>query len=116
MIDLSPFAGSWRKTNEAPQWIERVETRVDGDALQVRVFGSDPSDWGERRAAAVFATPADLTKGTAFLAHYELPDAEVDVEANVNLGLMVVATWVRWKEGIDRSNAFTREFFYRSEA
>ncbi|HEX7155107.1 MAG TPA: hypothetical protein VF618_26790 [Thermoanaerobaculia bacterium] len=116
MIDLSPFAGSWRKTNEAPQWIDHLDARVEGDALHVHIFGSDPSDWGERRAEAVYATPADPAKGTAFLARYDLTDANVEVEANVNLGLMVVATWVRWKHDNGRSNAFTREFFYRSEA
>jgi hypothetical protein len=116
MTDLTAFAGSWRKTNEAPQWIERVEARVEDDALYVRIWGSDSGDWGERPADTIYVMPADPSKGSAFLARYTLADAEVDVEANVNLGLMVVATWVRWTDANGRSNTFTREFFYRGGA
>lgn len=110
MIDLSPFAGRWNKTNEGPQWVHRVETRIDGDALYVRLFGDE--DWGEVRAESVYALNAETDRGGAFLARYALRDAEVEVEGNVNLGLLVLATWVRWREGIAKSNAFTREFFY----
>lgn len=114
MIDLTPFAGRWNKTNEGPQWLDHVEARVDGDALYVHLYGDE--DWGEVRAESVYALNQETDRGGAFLARYDLPQAKVDVEANVNLGLLVVATWVRWKDGAGRSNAFTREFFYRSEA
>jgi hypothetical protein len=116
-IDLSPFAGTWRKTSDAEQWIDRLAVRIDGGALQVRVFGSappSPPDWGSVQAAAIYAAGIDAARGMAFVARYALDECDVELEANVNLGLMVTATFVRWKRG-GRANAFTREFFYRSE-
>jgi hypothetical protein len=117
-LDPAPLAGDWRKTNEGPQWIDRVVIRiVDGEAI-VRVFGSappSPSEWGEARAETIYANAIDSQTGSALLARYAFDDCEVDLEANVNLGLLVVATFVRWRHG-SYSDAFTREFFYRSGA
>ena len=116
-LDLAPLAGVWRKTNEAPQWIDRVIVRIDDGAPVIRVFGSDapsPADWGESRAEIVYANAPDSTTASALMTRYSFDDCDVDVEANVNLGLLVVATFIRWREGA-RSDAFTREFFYRSE-
>jgi len=116
-LDLAPLAGVWRKTNEAPQWIDRVVVRIDDGAPVVRVFVSappSPADWGESRAETVYANAIDSNAASALMTRYSLDDCDVDVEANVNLGLLVVATFIRWREGA-RSDAFTREFFYRSE-
>jgi hypothetical protein len=117
-LDLAPLAGVWRKTNETPQWIDRVAVRIDDGAPVIRVFGSaapSPADWGEARAEAVYANAADSEIASALVARYSFDDCDVDVEANVNLGLLVVATFIRWRAGA-RSDGFTREFFYRSEA
>ncbi len=116
-LDLTPLAGVWRKTNEAPQWIDRLVVRIDDGNAVVRIFGSAPPsrpDWGESPAEAVYTNATDLSTATAFLARYAFDECEVDVEANANLGLLVVATFVRWHGG-QRSDAFTREFFYRSD-
>jgi len=116
-LDLTPLTGTWRKTNEAPQWIDRVVVRIDDGAPVVRVFGSSapsPADWGESRAETVYANAVDSKTASALMTRYSFDDCEVDFEANVNLGLLVVATFVRWRDGA-RSDAFTREFFYRSE-
>lgn len=116
-LDLAPLAGVWRKTNEAPQWIDRVVVRIDDGNAIVRVFGSAPpsrNDWGESPAEAIYASFVDSSTASALMARYTFDDCDVDVEANVNLGLLVVATFVRWRDGL-RSNAFTREFFYRSD-
>lgn len=116
-IDLSPLAGVWHKTNEAPQWIDRVVVRIDGENAVVRIFGSAPPsrpDWGEAPAEAIYTSVADPSAATALLARYAFDECDVDVEANANLGLLVVATFVRWHGG-PHSDAFTREFFYRSD-
>lgn len=111
MIDTTPLLGTWRKTNDGANWIDALVIRSDGDGVVARIAGRD--DWGEARSEAIYASAADTSRAAALHAHYELPDAGVDVEANVNLGLLVVATFVRWRDGV-RSNGFTREFFYRS--
>jgi hypothetical protein len=115
-LDATPLAGLWRKTNEGPHWIDHVVVRIEDGAPVVRVFGSaapSPADWGEARAEVVYANAVDSKTASALMTRYSFDDCEVDVEANVNLGLLVVATFVRWRGGV-RSDAFTREFFYRS--
>jgi hypothetical protein len=116
-IDLTPFAGIWRKTNEGSQWIDHVIVRIDGESLFVQVAGSSspsPADWGVRRADAIYASGIESSRGMAFLARFSLDHCNVELEANVNLGLMIAATFVRWKDG-SRADTFTREFFYRSD-
>jgi hypothetical protein len=116
-LDLSPLAGVWRKTNEAPQWIDRIDVRIDDGNAVVHIFGSappSPPDWGESRAETIYAGAAGSPTAGALLARYAFDDCDVDVEANANLGLLVLATFVRWRDGL-RSDAFTREFFYRSD-
>ena len=115
-VDLTPLAGVWHKTNEAPQWIDGLVVRIDDENVVVRIFGSAPlsrPDWGEAPADAVYTSATDPSTATALLARYAFDECDVDVEANANLGLLVVATFVRWHGG-PRSDAFTREFFYRS--
>lgn len=116
-LDLAPLAGDWRKANEALQWIDRVVVRIDDGDVVVRVFGSSPpsrQDWGESRAEVIYANAIDSKTASALMTRYSFDDCDVDVEANANLGLLVVATFIRWREGA-RSDAFTREFFYRSD-
>ena len=120
-IDISLMAGRWLKTNEKSQWIGRVDIDVDGEDLVVHVFGGglgpSPADWGTARSEIVYGswlTSGDGLAG-AFLCRYELPDASVEVQGNLNLGLLVVATYVTFHEPGPLANRFTREFF-RQEA
>ena len=121
-IDISRMAGRWLKTNEKAQWIGRVDLDVDGDQLLVHVFGGgagpSPADWGTARSEIVYdswLTSGDGLAG-AFLCRYELPDASVELQGNLNLGLLVVATYVTFREPGPLSNRFTREFFRQAEA
>lgn len=121
-IAVEAMAGRWLKTNEKPQWIGRVDVSVDGDALVVRVFGGgsehSPADWGTARTDVVYGswlTGGDALAG-AFVCRYELPAVSVELQANLNLGLLVVATFVTFREPGPQANRFTREFFYFQEA
>jgi hypothetical protein len=121
-IDISLMAGRWHKTNDKAQWIGRVDIDVDEDELLVHVFGGglgpSPADWGTARSEIVYGswlTSGDGLAG-AFLCRYELPDASVELQGNLNLGLLVVATYVTFREPGPRANRFTREFFRQEEA
>ena len=112
-LSLQPLLGRWLKTNESPQWIRALEVRDDSGRLLVRVAGDlSPDAWGEAEAEAVYASSPESREGAAFVARFALPEHEVDVEANVNLGLLVVAALTRPRDGA--CGQFTREFFYRS--
>src|SRR5207244_12972367 len=114
-------AGRWTKINDETRCSGALGGRVEGDDLLVRVQGGgagpSPSDWGVIRTTTVYA--GDLRSGDAlagaFVAKYELPDADVELQANLNLGLLVVATYVTFREPEPFANRFTREFFRRDE-
>jgi hypothetical protein len=113
------MAGHWLKTNEKPQWIGSLDVAVDGDDLLVRVFGGgagpSPADWGTARSEIVYGsrlTDGDALAG-AFLCRYQLPEASVELQGNLNLGLLVVATFVTFREPGPHAARFTREFFRR---
>jgi hypothetical protein len=120
-VAVETMAGRWIKINDKAQWIGALDVRVDGDDLLVRVSGGgagpSPGDWGVARTTSVYA--GDLRSGDAlagaFVAKYELPDADVELQANLNLGLLVVATYVAFHEPGPYANRFTREFFRRDE-
>lgn len=121
-IAVEAMAGSWTKTNEKPQWIGRLHVAVDGDDLVVRVFGGgaehSPADWGTARTEVVYGswlTGGDALAG-AFVCRYELPEVSVELQANLNLGLLVVATFVTFREPGLHANRFTREFFWLEDA
>jgi hypothetical protein len=118
-IGVEVMGGRWVKTSDAPQWIERLDVTVDGDALRVHVRGGttdlSPADWGEARSHVVYAgsmTTGDARSG-AFVTRYELDGMDVDVQANLNLGLLVVATFVSFRSPSPFTARFTREFFRR---
>jgi len=110
--------GRWSKTNEAPQWIDSLVVETKGDELYVHIHGSSapsPKDWGRVRADEIFGTlggNGDARAG-GFIAHYDFPDMQVEVQANLNLGLLVVATFVQFKQPGPMADRFTREFFWR---
>src|SRR5260370_19838777 len=82
--DLTPFLGRWQKTHEGPNWIERLEIRQDGERLAVRVFGdTSPADWGESGTESLYAG--------AFIAQFACDGFTAELQANVNLGLLVVS-------------------------
>jgi hypothetical protein len=120
-VAVEAMAGRWIRTNDKPQWIGSVDVAVDGDELLVRVRGGgagpSPADWGVVRTTTVYA--GSMLSGDAaaggFLAFYELPEADVELQANLNLGLLVVATYVTFREPGPHADRFTREFFRQAE-
>ncbi len=117
-LDLAPLLGRWNKTNEAAQWIRRLNIRRDGDGLAVHVEGDAapaPADWGTVRAESIYANGILSATGSAFVATFDFGDFESELQANANLGLLVVACFHRFKDGSGRSDLFTREFFWRED-
>ncbi len=121
-IEAEVMDGRWFKTNDKLQWIERLEIDSDTEAgaTYVHIHGGaapSPADWGRVRCDAVFANAADTSSARAggFIAHYDLDGMRVEVQANYNLGLLVVATFVNFETPGALSDRFTREFFFREE-
>jgi len=117
-IESEVMDGRWLKTNDKLQWIESLEVdTVDGETF-VRIHGGtppSPSDWGRVHCETVYANAPDTSSARAggFFAQYDFDDMTVEVQANYNMGLLVVATFIDFKSPEGLANRFTREFFFR---
>ncbi len=118
-IDPSPLLGEWVNTNTATRGIEKVVIRRDGDDVSIRVFGAwspSPCDWGEARVDVLYSTGVQSSDVMAFSAAYDFGFLETRLEANLSLGLLVIANLNTFRDSSGRSNYFSREFFYHSKA
>ena len=114
-IDLAPFVGTWINTMRDTQaFVKLIVSSRDGK-LFVQAFAAsapDLCDWGEVEAHA-FSDRVDSRKGAGFSAHYDTGSIQVAFQANMNLGLLVLLTFNRFKDGGSRANYICREFFHR---
>ncbi len=115
-LDLSPLLKTWENTYDKTHGIVRVSlSEVDG-ALFVRAFGAcepAPCDWGEVQADIVFADGVGSGKANAFTATYDFGYLEAHLQGNINKGLLILASFNRFKDGSGRADYFSREYFHR---
>jgi hypothetical protein len=140
-IDAEPLTGNWRNPDTASGGISNLDVELRGGQLYVHAagFGPDgPIDWGEV-AAEVFsdismtgggraAVGPDATGqvpphymelsstggGPAFLASFDHGFLRVDLQARLNLGLLVVAIYSEFTDDSGRPNYFLRPVFVRA--
>ena len=112
-LDLGGLIGRWKKTNEGPQWIRGLDVSRDGDGLAIDLE-LDSGESGAARAESIFANGILSSTASAFIAKFDFGDVETELQANANLGLLVVACFHRFHDS--RSDLFTREFFWREDA
>jgi hypothetical protein len=111
---ISQFYGDWTSTNSATKGIARIKIGWRDGGLVVHAFGaSQPalSDWGEARAE-VFVEAGDPSRIRAFRAVYDFGFLETHLQAKTEKGVLVIASFNRFKDQSGRSNYFSREFFY----
>jgi hypothetical protein len=118
-IDAAPLLGEWVNTNPETRGLVRVVIRRDGDDLMVRILGAKGEstfDWGETRASALYAMSVQSSKVMAFTASYDFGFLEARLEANLSLGLLVIASFNTFRDRSGRSNYFSREFFFHARS
>ena len=116
-VGVEAMAGTWLKTNDKPNWISRVVVETKGEDLWVTVQFESGGEPPHSKASRVYAGrpgSGDATAG-AFVAFLERDGMHIELQANLNLGLLVVATFVRFDEPGPYADRFTREFFFRAE-
>lgn len=118
-IDTTPLLGKWVNTNSSTRGILEVVISREGDDLLIQVLGAcsqSPCDWGVARADTVYSTSVRSSDPMALTATYDFGFLETRLEANLSLGLLVIANFNTFRDGSGRSNYFSREFFYHSKA
>lgn len=112
-LDPTPLLGSWINTNDGTRGIRAVALGAQGNALTVRALGSPGLDWGEVPADFLYSDNLRSARAVGFLARYDFRDSESLLQANVSLGLLILATFDRVRNRGGLANSFSREFFRR---
>lgn len=113
-LDLSQLPGLWVNANPETTGVALVEVAVEGAEAAIRVYGLGGAgllDWGWCRSVDPLTFGPASPRGGGFLARYDLGFATVDLQANLNKGLMVLALCTRFADGSGRPDYFTREYF-----
>jgi hypothetical protein len=116
-LRLDDLPGIWLNTDSGTRGILKVVTAVNGSELTVRAFGAgnpNPVDWGEVGADYIYALSLSSRVAAGFTARYRFDFAEIHLQANWNQGLLVLASFTSFKDGSNRSNYFSRDFFHRN--
>ncbi len=111
---IRQFCGDWKSTNSSTRGIARIKVMPRDGGLVIHAFGaSQPElfDWGEARAE-VFVEAGDPSRIRAFRAVYDFGFLETRLQAKSEKGVLVIASFNRFKDQSGRSNYFSREFFY----
>jgi hypothetical protein len=111
VLETAALEGSWRNTNDASRGIPRIDI-AKGEPMTIRAWGAGGHDWGSV-IAPIFTDALDSKEGMAFNALFDLGYADVHMQANIKGGVLVVATFNRFKDDSGRSSYFMREFYWR---
>lgn len=115
-VDVTPFLGTWRNTNDRPFWVTGVRVQPLDGGLLVEVSGGvngSPDSWGPAPSTHLYGASLESSAGGAWRASFDLGFCVTDLEANLNQGLLVVVSFVRMKDGSGRADRAVREFFYQ---
>ena len=114
-LHLDALSGVWLNTNKAGQGIVKVVVTQHGSRIVLRVYGagdSGPFDWGEVEAEHIYAGNMGSHTAAGLTASYHFDFSDVQLQANWNQGLLVLASFTSFKDASNRSNYFSREFFH----
>jgi hypothetical protein len=117
-VVAEPLLGTWSNTNTATRGIVKTVLAAKENGIVLRVFAAGSPqmvDWGET-AASIFAADALATEAMAFSAFYDFGFMETQLQGHVRQGVLIIAKFDRFKDDSGRSNYFSKEFFYRTEA
>lgn len=117
-VDLSPFVGSWTNTKEDSGQLPKVELRCENNQLYMKAFGAGKNElveWAEEKCEVY---TDNIQKGTAiaFITKFQFDKIDVDITANVKLGVLVVQTYTKFRDGSNRLNYYAREFYGPSQS
>ncbi|WP_281557562.1 hypothetical protein [Thalassomonas sp. RHCl1] len=113
--------GSWANTNKNSQEIRRfeIQEKVPGDkdnVLLLRVYSAadeGEKNWGETEITTLFEDDINKAGFDAFVAEYRFEHEQVRLQANMNLGLIIMTALHTYKGDGDHKNYFSREYFRR---
>jgi hypothetical protein len=109
-LDVPALTGTWKNTNTASRGVVRLDIAGDGNELRITAQAGEP--WSSTSGHPYSVDGFDCREALAFNCTFELGDRDVRLQANIKAGVLVIVFLTRFHD--DRTNLFTREFYYRS--
>jgi hypothetical protein len=116
-VDPAPLLGAWRSFDPDTRGVVALEVEAAGAGLVVRVTGAwegGGRPWGAAAAqpfaAAGFAAPGAV----AFHARYDFGDVDTLLAAYLNLRLLVVDAFTRYRDGSGRAPVWSRDHLFQA--
>jgi hypothetical protein len=114
-LDRGVFTGAWINSNpDTAGFTKIIFSTGDDGALECRVqaVGTDGLiDWGPAKDVELYAAGPAARRAFGFSARYDFGFLEVQIQGNLNKGLMVLATFNRFTDDSGRCDYFLREYF-----
>ncbi len=111
-IDPGPYLGQWRNSNPKSTGISSFTLARRGDAVVIRAESADSAVVWPETEITMFATSVAGDKLSAFSALIDFGFMESFLAGNINLGLIVIATFNRFKDESGRADYFAREYYF----
>ena len=112
-LETEALPGTWKNVNLQTGQISRIEMTFSGDKLMINCFGkleNGEMDWGLAETT-VFSSKVTSKVVESFWANYDFGFMETKIAGNIKYGVMVIQAYSTFKDGSDRNNYFSREFF-----
>jgi hypothetical protein len=113
-LDPSGLAGRWINTNAHGRGIAEIAIAIDNGRPALQVFSAGASGWcawGVTQADIICGSDLRAQTAMAFAARYNFGQFQAELQGNLNLGLLVVASFNR--VGALGHDYFAREFYRR---
>ncbi len=108
--------GIWRSSYKKSRLIEEFTFFEEEDAMKISIKNSAESfyqnPWNVGSITPHGYTP-DSNDIVAFRGHVKMDDMEAFLAINENKGLLIIASYLCFKDNDPRSDCFVREFFYK---
>jgi hypothetical protein len=114
-LDPVALTGRWINTNTHGNGISEVAIEADRTGVRLQAFSATESTlcaWGATEAHLALASDKPAPTASAFAARYALNGLQTDLQAYLNLGLVVVTSLN--SVGADGYDYFAREFYRRA--
>ena len=111
------FLGRWHNTNPATGQIVELEITQVNDTFYLQAYGAGKSvgekiDWGKVECE-IFSSNIHSRIVEGLTANYDMEYMNTRIASNLKYGILVIQTYNTFRDGSERSNYFTREFFHQ---
>ena len=113
--EIGELLGTWKNVNPKTGQIARIEVISKDDEISLHCFGkmeNGEMDWGIS-TCKLFSSNVASPIIEGFSCMYDFDFMEIDLSGNMKYVVMVIQSYNTFKDGSDRNNYFSREFFCR---